>query len=199
MRRCATEPQPSAIDALRAATNCIHARLHAHPVFAPLQAGTIDRAGYVDLLMALHGFHSAFIHVSTEGPARCRRLAEDISFLGVSAGQIDCAPSAASPGLPGTAARWGTEYVLRGASLGGRILSRHLDGLLGVGSFEGRQFFIGKDEAAGTSWRCFITQLELALPAQIDRQRASDAAIATFVQFENWMSGHVAARATNEG
>lgn len=190
-------PRHSGVDALRVATSSIHLRLHRHPVFTPIQAGNIDQSGYVDLLMALYGFHGAFKDLSPEGPARCQRLIDDLSFLGVDRDRIDSAPLAQSPGRPSYAARWGIEYVLRGASLGGRVLARHLDRLLGVGTSHGRQFFVDKGEGAGTPWRSFIQQLDLALLTRVDRRLASDAAVATFSRFEDWMSSVIVARQAN--
>ena len=180
--------QPTAIETLRDATSTIHLRLHAHPAFAQLQGGDISHAAYVHLLTALYGFHGAFRDVAAEGPARCLRLADDLTFLGVSLEQIARMPLAAAPRTQGHVARWGIDYVLRGASLGGRVLARNLDHLLDPGRIDGRRFFMENGAKPGSNWRDFLQQIEQALPTITDRRTACEAAVATFEKFEVWMS-----------
>jgi heme oxygenase (biliverdin-IX-beta and delta-forming) len=184
----------TAVATLRDRTADTHERLHGHPVFIALLSGRIDRAGYVDLLLGLFGFHKPFEHVVAEGPVRCQRLIEDLKFLGVDREEIDRAPCAASPAALNDAERWGVDYVLRGATLGGRVLARKLDNLLGRAKPDGRRFLTDGGESSGTRWHSFVEQLELSLPTQIEREAAAAAAVATFDQFEKWMTHIVASR-----
>lgn len=184
----------SAIVALRNATKSIHEQLHLHPVFASLQSGRIDRAEYTNLLLALHGFHIAFADGVADGHRRCQHLIEDLIFLGADAERIDRAPRMASVEAPNAAARWGIDYVLLGASLGGRVLARKLDALLGRGEMNGRRFFMNGGDVNGPQWNRFVEQLELQLPTMIERDAAAASAASTFAQFETWMTHIVASR-----
>jgi len=193
------KPTRTAVSLLRDCTAETHERLHSHAVFSPLMSGQIERAEYIDLLLALHGFHAGFEDLVADGPVRCRRLIGDLEFLGADAERIDRAPRLATPVVPHSAARWGIEYVLGGATLGGRVLARKLDPMLGRGELNGRRFFTNDGESTGKQWQTFIEQLELALPTPIERNAAAAAALATFAQFEFWMTHIVAVRPSRAG
>src|SRR4051794_347660 len=92
----ASDPPPasSTRGRLREATNAAHLRLHVHPAFAPLEAGTLDQAGYRTLLTRLFGFHyplESVLRASpwartlglTALPPRAERLSEDLLHLGL--------------------------------------------------------------------------------------------------------------------
>jgi heme oxygenase (biliverdin-IX-beta and delta-forming) len=186
----------SAIAILRDATKVVHEQLHAHRVFAVLQTGRIDLSSYINLLLALYGFHQGFAGIAADGSLRCQRLIDDLCFVGADAARIEQAPRLAAPSLPTAAERWGVDYVLRGASLGGRVLGRQLDPLLGRGNPGGRSFFLNGGEDSGAQWRIFVAQLEHNLPLPVERQVAAAAAVATFAQFERWMTQIVTSRQT---
>lgn len=186
----------SAITVLRVATKAVHEQLHAHRVFAALQTGRIDLPGYINLLLALRGFHLGFAGIAADGPLRCQRLTDDLRFMGADAERVDQAPRLAAQAMPGAAALWGVDYVLRGASLGGRVLGRQLDPLLGRSDLDGRSFFLNGGEDSGAQWRFFVAQLEHSLPTSVERQAAATAALTTFAQFEKWMTDIVTSRQT---
>jgi heme oxygenase (biliverdin-IX-beta and delta-forming) len=128
------------------------------------------------------------------GPARCERLIDDLIFLGIERSVISGAPVMARPAPVSDVARWGVDYVLHGASLGGRALARQLDHLVGAGEVAGRRFLVGDGAASGQSWRCFIDQLEHAVSSGTNQAVACEAASRTFEQFETWMNTVVSAR-----
>lgn len=184
----------SAIGVLRHATRSIHERLHSHAVFASLQSGRIGRAEYVNLLLGLYGFHAGLKDTAADGHLRCQHLLNDLNFMGADAEHIANAPRLAPPLVPNAAARWGIDYVLRGAALGGRVLARKLDALLGLGDINGRRFFLNGGENNGAQWLYFVEQLEIQLPMSAERDAAAASAASTFAQFETWMTHIVASR-----
>jgi heme oxygenase len=190
------KPSNSAIEELRGATKEVHEQLHSHAVFAALQNGQIDRAEYIKLLLALYGFHNAFVDIIADSHKRCQFLTDDLLFMGIDAERINQAPRMPAPEVANSAERVGIDYVIRGSSLGGRVLARKLDALVGRGELNGRRFFMSGGEGNGPQWHGFVEQLELLLPTSIERKVAAKAAAATFKQFDTWMTHIVASRPT---
>ena len=131
-----TELPPAAglREALRAATSVVHERLHRHDGLAAVQAGTIDRAAYRQLLIRLYGFYRPFEAAAQLAPERTRWLEHDLDALGVSAAERDTLPRcAAIPPRFSPDQVLGARYVVEGSALGGRGMARQLDPLLGIG------------------------------------------------------------------
>jgi heme oxygenase (biliverdin-IX-beta and delta-forming) len=181
--------EPDLHEALRAATDGVHQRLHTHRGFAAIKAETIDLPRYARLLRRLHGFHRPFEVATGLAAARSGRIAADLAALASE-------PALASTPIPqchdipvfdDTDARLGGLYVVEGAALGGRILARHLDRLFGTGAVAGRSFFLGGGSDTGATWRAFLAQLGEVSPDPARRHRVIAAAVATFAAFENWL------------
>jgi heme oxygenase (biliverdin-IX-beta and delta-forming) len=185
--------QPSARDALRAATRDVHERLHEHPRLKPLADGRIGLDAYREMLARLYGFHAsveaAFARAAHLAPidmaARCKTplLVSDLDALGC--GNVERLPLCADlPAIDSAAAFLGCAYVVEGSTLGGRALARAVAPLLGDG-VAGRRFLLGYGERHGAMWRAFTDALETAPPAQ--HVAMTDAAAATFAAFERWL------------
>lgn len=115
-------------------------------------------------------------------------LARDLRALGLRDEEIAALPRC--EGLPRVDSRarlLGYMYVLEGASLGGRIVSRHVREALGVGPEEGGAFFAGYGERTGEMWREFAAALEAGDPR--DEAEVVGAAVETFAAFEAWLAG----------
>ena len=183
---------------LRAATHDVHMRLHRQPSFALLAKGTIDRGSYRSLLCRLYGFHAplelALVQASNSlgldvEMARRRRvhlLRDDLTALRMSEAEIT-----ALPGITGLAPLntrdklMGALYVREGSTLGGRVLARQLDRLLGSNSLHGRLFLAG-DPGEPQLWqRCCSLLEEVAATGNLDE--TIQAAIATFSALETWL------------
>lgn len=187
-----TELPPSAglREALRAATSVVHERLHRHDGLAAVQAGTIDRAAYRQLLIRLYGFYRPFEAAAQLAPERTRWLEHDLDALGVSAAERDTLPRcAAIPPRFSPDQVLGARYVVEGSALGGRGMARHLDPLLGLGVTAGRQFFSGHGSDTGSVWRDYLALLSME-PRSVPQCGAIiDGADATFAIFEQWLAG----------
>lgn len=181
--------------ALRAATAAAHERLHHLSPFAALSEGRLDRPGYVALLRRLLGFHAALEAAVAAAPplatfgidaAERRRsglLRQDLDVLGAAA--MSEVPRARLPPFDSAAGAMGGLYVTEGATLGGRLLARGLDRLLGPGE-AGRAFLLGHGAAHGAMWQGFCAGLECcgADPARFAAMVAG--AQDTFAAFEAW-------------
>lgn len=182
---------------LRAETRLVHERLHEHPMFEGLATGALGHAAYRALLAALVGFHRPLETSIVQTPLcwwfglarqprlRAHLLIGDLAHLGLDAGRVDLLPFAHLPPIDSAGQLMGRLYVREGATLGGRVLARHLDPLLGDGD-AGRRFFAGTPEN-GRLWGEVCDALETAGRAgHLDD--IVEAARATFDAFEVWMT-----------
>lgn len=181
---------------IRRATHDIHERLHAQPLFRQLLQQTITRDDYASLLAILYGFHqpleaalvshAGWQHSDLRMHERCRAhlLREDLSELGwISVADLPLAEPPADLGAPGRLL--GCLYVREGSMLGGRVLARKLDYLLGTCS-AGRLFFSGRDNDPAL-WRACCTAIE----GNNDKAEVNAMVLAaqeTFESFERWIT-----------
>ncbi len=190
----ATAPQTVRM-ALRTATAAAHERLHHLPAFAALAEGRLSRDGYVALLRRLLGFHAALEAAIAAAPPlaafgidvserrRAALLRQDLATL--DATPATEVPLARLPHYDTAARAMGGLYVTEGATLGGRLLARGLDQLLGPG-VAGRAFLLGHGAAHAAMWQGFCAGLERcgADPARFASIVAG--AEDTFGAFEAW-------------
>ena len=190
--------RPTARESLRAATHDVHMRLHRHPSFERMADGTIAAEAYKHLLARLYGFHAPLetvlfeaasdlaIDVDINRRRRVHRLRDDLLALQLTEAQINALPSVvALPTLTTRGSLMGALYVREGSMLGGRVLARGLDGLLGSASLRGRQYLTGNPDEHGLWQSCCLLIEEVAVDGHLDDMIAS--AIGTFVALEAWL------------
>lgn len=155
---------PGTFDAhaiLREATHETHLRLHGLPQFAAIAAERLTRGAYADLLQALRRFHGAVARAAEHGGlAALSSSRRRLDLLEADLGTLGAAPSriaSAWTSSPG-ACLYGALYVAEGSALGGKVIARQLDYLLGDRA-EGRTFFRG-DGDIGPRWRAFLAALQ---------------------------------------
>lgn len=191
------ERRPDAArQALRAATHAVHERLHHLAPFAALAAGRLDRQAYVALLRRLLGFHASLEAALATAPGlaafgidpaarhRSGMLREDLAELHDAAGEV---ARAELPGFASAAHALGGLYVTEGSTLGGQVLARGLEGLLGPG-VAGRAFLLGHGAGHAAMWRSFCDGLERcgAEPGRLALML--EGATGTFAAFEAWFA-----------
>jgi len=159
----------------------------------------LDRLAYQQRLARLFTFYQPlepllataadWAHWGIDFDARRKtaHLAADLQWLGH--GAVASLPRcAALPPLPGAAAAFGCLYVLEGATLGGRIIARHLAGTLGFSADNGASYFSAYGDRAGSMWKAF----QAAMTAFAEQSQDSDAivasAVATFDALRLWSS-----------
>jgi len=188
--------------ALRIATAEQHERLHHIPAFGALAAGELDRFAYRDLLGRMLGFHepieaaiaatlgdSAF-GLDLRAMRRAALLHDDLAALGLDQAAIAALPRGTAPDFASAAAAMGAVYVTEGATLGGRLLARGLDALLGPGIAHGRRFLLAGADPARPAWRDVRAAIDRAGSVPADLAALIAAAGATFAAFASWFAGH---------
>jgi heme oxygenase len=93
------------------------------------------------------------------------------------------------PGLDCIAAGLGALYVIEGSTLGGQVIIRRLQRMLGISPVAGGRFFASYGDNIGTMWREYIEALE-RFSGVTDAKRAIErGAVETFDAFDRWLSG----------
>jgi heme oxygenase len=116
------------------------------------------------------------------------RLEQDLLALGEAAASVQCLPQCRDlPALETLPQLLGCLYVVEGATLGGQIISRHLQATLGLTASTGAGFFSGYGPLTGSHWKAFCTELtSLSV-----RCGSDDAVIAsaneTFATLDRWL------------
>jgi len=187
---------------LRAATAAAHERMHAHPGFAAAAAGAIAVADYLRLLARVYGFHRPFeaaarevaassgFDFDLEARARSPVLLADLKTLGLDSDAISRLPLwTPSFSFTSEGALLGALYVLEGSTLGGVQIARALQGVIGDETGDGRRFLLGRGDRQSIMWRDFLERLESLSEDPKGADQAIGAAVATFEDFEAWMTG----------
>lgn len=183
---------------LRESTSDIHRRLDS----TLTTTGSLSSLGrYTWLLTRLLGLHRPLERLLAridwtgsgfDSSARFKShwIAADLAKLGVS--EDDIPTIADCPSLPYLASRHdglGAFYVLEGATLGARVISRQILQTLGIRSDNGGRFFAAYGEETGARWQEFVRAIDLHSGDQHAERAIERSAVATFMCFETWLCG----------
>jgi len=184
----------SALAVLKSATQHEHEALDAA---LDLMNPEIDAATYRRHLEAFFGIYAPMEHAlsAVEGwsehgidlDARCKAAALRADLITLGVDEPDALPLCETlPALPSLATAFGSLYVLEGASLGGRIISRHVEKQFGYTATHGARYFNGYSARTGEMWMTFRQAVDAygGEPGRQDEMIAG--ALATFVAFRQW-------------
>jgi heme oxygenase len=177
---------------LRQLTANAHEALHRQCDFAAILSGSLTISDYGALLNRLHSFHSLFEHLLSKAPMHlvpqidfdARRkthlLVADMAALGLPVCKSDISPLRnPMPNMRSAESLVGCLYVVEGAGLGGKVIARKLDYLLGHVGVAGRRFFWGRSDPDSLPWPKFCDIFE-SHAAQGNFDKIETAAIETF-------------------
>lgn len=167
-----------------------------------LDAG-LTRSAYRQLLRVQLGFYEPLELLLCAAPGwadidldygprhKSPRLVHDLQVLGDSPQQIASLPRCAQLVPLDTPARLlGCLYVIEGATLGGRIITRHLQAHFGITPASGAVFFDGYGATTGSHWKAFcavVTDHADRVATAADRQQMVQSAAQTFDSLQRWM------------
>ena len=182
---------------LRAETQESHQRLESR---LDLLQTALSLKCYRDLLARFYGFYvpvevSLSMWCDTEIPCvqfaqrvKVPLLAQDLKALGWNAMQIAALPMCkALPALRCAPQALGCLYVLEGATLGGQIISRHLQQIHGLNAENGSAFFCSYSDRVGEMWRAFGSALNAYPVGPAEEALIVGAACETFAALETWL------------
>jgi heme oxygenase len=185
--------RPAILDLLRAQTRAAHERAEEA---LPLMDPALGLARYREILAAFWGFHAALeprlravAGLGALGLDVGRRklplLDADLRALGEDPARLPVAREV--PRVDDLPSALGVMYVLEGATLGGRVISRHLASL-GIGPETGGAFFAGYGDATGEMWKAFAAAIGGYAEAHPESTEAMvRAADETFTLLERWL------------
>lgn len=124
-------------------------------------------------------------------------LLQDLVALGSAPEELEqTRHCCALPDLRSPARLLGCLYVIEGATLGGQIVTRHLQAHLGVTPQTGGAFFSGYAEHTGSQWKAFGLHLNAFSQAAGDDDDIVAGAIETFETLDRWLYPQSTARPT---
>jgi len=187
------------LEVMRDRTRETHARLEARLL---LLDPALDMARYRAVLAAFYGYHASLeprlwsvpglerlgLHAAERRKAPL--LERDLLLLGFDTDAVAALPRcAALPPVADLGSALGALYVLEGATLGGRVITRHLSAHLRIGASTGGAFFEGYGERTGDMWRAYRAAVHRAVldpECGVDEVAAVTAAVATFDALDRW-------------
>ncbi len=177
------------LDLLRAETREEHERIEG---VVPLLRGDLTLAEYRSYLLRLLGFHEPLERSLRpwEPPGselvqqKVQWLADDLRHLG--GGAVPLCQHL--PALSSAARAWGCLYVIQGSTLGGRILSRHVRGTLGIEPGNGGSFLWAHGEETALVWKRFTAALAAFAAQGEDSAEVLAGARDTFTTLTHWLS-----------
>jgi heme oxygenase (biliverdin-IX-beta and delta-forming) len=160
----------------------------------PLMDEALDVDTYVECLLKLHGIIAAWeACAATNAPSwtqplltarrREQLLTLDLTWFGVDT------LGEARPRLPemrDDASLLGAMYVMEGSTLGGQLIARHVERVLGLTAGQGNAYFRGHNARTGQLWKEFCDALRTRLPDS-ETDAVITAAKAMFGVFGAWM------------
>ena len=195
-----TDAQPLA-SALRQATDTVHLRLHQHPLLMPLNRAALSRLEYITVLEAFHEFYCeweprfknhclTFIDEATP----LEWLEKDFQVLGLPVPKHSLVDNPIMPSVTASEAI-GYLYVKQGATLGGQLISRHVQHCLDLTPGQSQFYFHGFGSRTGPCWNAFKHLLrQFDNSDSLDVEVAKATAICAFKRLSEildlrWMKG----------
>jgi len=160
----------------------------------PLMDDDLDVDAYVSCLLKLHGIIAAWEEwAAPNAPAWIRPLLAarrrgpllmlDLMWFGAD-GSGEARP--ALPEITDAAGLLGAMYVMEGSTLGGQLITRHVERVLGLTGGQGNAYFRGHNERTGQLWKEFCDALRTKVPDN-EADTVIAAAKAMFGVFGSWM------------
>lgn len=182
---------------LRTQTGPCHKALEQNPYSVALTGPEVTLADYSAYLQKLYGFVVGFEQTaypllqSADAEIESRRkthfLQSDLSALNCNINSIPLLPEAVFKERYATpAAAWGGLYVLEGSVLGGAILKKHLQHLLGETIDDKVRYFTAYGVNTGQVWKNFLQLLGTA--ALEKEEEIIHSAVQTFGLLNQWMT-----------
>lgn len=143
--------------------------------YAPLEARLELVAGLTDVVRDFSARRKTLL------------LRLDLADLGYDLEQVEVLPRCADlPALESIPQALGCLYVMEGATLGGQVISRHLQQNLGIDGNCGGHFFSSYGASVGAMWRGFGDALQAFCSASQSEEIIIRSACGTFAAFGRW-------------
>lgn len=192
---------------LRQATRERHAALECQ---LPLLDPQLSRADYRHFVTRFLGYYAPLetrllalpwwheIGFNYRERYKTPHLVQDVLALGITVDALATFPRCADlPRIDTMPQALGCLYVIEGATLGGQLVTRHLQGSLGITPRSGTAFFNGYGEQTGARWKSFGALLTALADKTGSHEPIIDTANETFETFDRWLFPPVPAATTH--
>lgn len=182
---------------LKEATSSRHAALESR---LPLLDADMSRARYLQFLQLFWGYYEPLeaqlqtlpywpaINFDYAGRQKTPRLLQDLHALGETPESIQSfARCQHLPTLASKGQLLGCLYVIEGATLGGQIITRHLNSNLGLTPLTGGAFFDGYGAQTGEQWKAFCAMLRANAGESAQHDDILASANQTFETLDQWL------------
>ena len=166
----------------------------------PLLDPQLSRKSYRCLVTKFHGYYAPLeermlalpwweeINFDYVERLKTPRLEQDLIALGGTADELAKNPRCEElPELVAISQALGCLYVIEGATLGGRTITRHLQASLGLMAETGGAFFAGYGAETGRRWQAFGAMLSTVVERRSGEDEIVASANRTFETMGRWL------------
>lgn len=173
-----------------------HRQLESHPLLHQLTSADLSLPVYTTILSKFYGFFSPLEKlVSQCSPEnyladfperrKTQLFLQDLEKLDQDV-QIDLCNNL--PAIPDIDSAMGALYVMEGSTLGGQMISRHVEKTLGLTPSHGTAFFYGYGKDTGKRWKKFQEALQHFAAQRPSYQQLIATSQDTFYKLNHWLS-----------
>lgn len=195
----------SFLQRLKKETASQHTALEAQPLLQVLMQPSVSRQQYCDYLLRMKKITETYESrlwplLSSSLPAFVPKrsssllIAEDLRQLACSDQQISL-PEFRLPSHIHLPFAWGFAYVMEGAKLGGLVIFKHLQKVLGITSESGGSYLTNKDANTGLEWKEFLQTLSLYTSTNNGEEAVLNGAIFGFTSIHEYFDANEKAHA----
>lgn len=185
---------------LREKTSAQHRQLESHPLLHQLTSGQLSTGVYNTILQKFYGFFSPLEElISQYSPEdyledyqerrKAQLLLQDLNKIDndhFSQQLPDICDDL--PNITNTDGAMGALYVMEGSTLGGQMISRHVEKTLGFTPSNGTAFFYGYGKDTGKRWKKFQQAMQQYTSRQPTHTQLITGAQHTFSKLNTWLS-----------
>lgn len=185
------------LEELRGETAALHQALERNALSSQLMSPAVTLAGYTAYLQRMYGFVAAFeqnifpvlegVFPGLDALRKSPLLEADLCALGTSPGGIYPEGEMRSA-YPSIAKALGALYVLEGSTLGGMVIHKYLQQVLGNAITGRAAYFTAYGAQTGPRWKAFLQAFCALSVGSGEGQQVIAGAADTFRRIDQWFS-----------
>lgn len=185
---------------LKTETRDLHDQVERNPMMAQLMTPQLTREAYQAVLERLLGLHEPFeahLHrqvdalpadLNLEARRKTPWLVADLKAIGHTDASLQALPRWEGWLPESVGESLGALYVLEGATLGGKVISKQIHRTLGITPETGLRFYTSYGDALGPMWKTFMKAINTTYGHQAEVAVAAvRGARATFTAMDQWL------------
>lgn len=189
---------PPFLQKLRSATTAAHQALEENPAAKIMMSPHVTRDAVDHYLKSMYGFVSGFEKVvfpilenslpQLSERRKTQLLEVDLNQSSPETSKLPVMPfGVLTTQYDNPSKAWGGMYVLEGSTLGGQIITRHLQTILGEGIENKINYLTPYGSQTGIMWKNFLHYFSEAASDKCDEKEIIDSAVQTFSLIDHWI------------